>query len=725
MATLLLTVAGGVLGGPVGAALGGLAGQAIDRNLLFKPKGREGPRLTDLAVQTSSYGTPIPRLFGTLRVAGSVIWSTDLIESRSKSSGGKGQPSLTSYSYSASFAVALSSRPIIGVGRIWADGKLLRGAAGDFKSQTGFRVYPGGEDQPVDPLIASVEGVSLSPAHRGVAYALFENFQLADYGNRIPSLTFEVIADGPVVPISVIAQDVGEGLVDADGVAETLGGFSAYGDSARDVLDVLASAADAWFSPIGGRLAMRNDPAPVDMVQDDGFADARGRGARSTRRTRSVAAIESVPQSITVAHYDPARDYQSGVQMARRPGAGTRRTRIDLPASLDASSAKAIATAALATSEAARERRSVALGWSAIDIDPGAPIAILGETGHWRVDGWSLEAMVLTLDLVRLADRIAQRPPASAGRVLSSPDRRLGQTVIEVFELPSLDDTLVAAPRLSIAAAGTEPGWRQAALLLSTNGGGSFDCIGATAAPATMGSVAVPPGAASAGLIDRVGVTDVDLLHADMTLPSTDDIGLDGGANLALIGDELVQFSRALPLGPTRWRLSGLLRGRRGTEAAIGRQQVGDRFVLLVGDAVATVSLPLSMLGSQAIILASGVGDTDPARREVFVSGASVLPPSPAQLTARRGTSGQITLSWARRSRLGWRWLDGVDAPLAEEREHYRVAVSPTQAPMASFACDTPTLTLSPDQAPVGALVAVRQVGTAGESPPAMLIIDI
>jgi len=723
MATLLLTVAGGVLGGPVGAALGGLAGQAIDRNLIFKPKEREGPRLTDLAVQTSSYGTPIPRLFGTLRVAGSVIWATDLIESRSKSSGGKGQPSLTSYSYSASFAVALSSRAIIGVARIWADGKLLRGAAGDLKSQTGFRLYPGGEDQPVDPLIASVEGLSLSPAHRGIAYALFENFQLADYGNRIPSLTFEVIADSPVVPIGVIAQDIGGGLVEADGAAGTLGGFSAYGDNARDVLEVLASAADAWFSPVGGRLTMRNDPAPVDVVQDDGFVDARGRGARSARRTRSIAAIESVPQSITVAHYDPARDYQAGVQMARRPGAGARRTRIDLPASVDAPSAKAIATAALATAEAARERRTIALGWSAIDIDPGAPIAISGEAGHWRVDGWSLEAMVLTLDLVRLADRIVQLPSASAGRVLSSPDRPLGQTVIEVFELPSLDDTLLAAPRLSIAAAGTEPGWRRAALLLSTNGGGSFDGIGATAAPAIMGIVATPPRAASAGLIDRTGMIEVDLLRADMELSSADDIGLDGGANLALIGDELVQFSRALPVGPARWRLGGLLRGRRGTEAAIGRQQAGDRFVLLDADAVATVNLPLSMLGSQAIILASGVGDADPVRRDVLVSGASVLPPFPAQLTARRGQAGQLVLSWARRSRLGWRWLDGVDAALAEEREYYRVAVSPPGGAIASFACDVPTLTLSQDQAPVGALVTVRQVGNAGESPPATLVI--
>ena len=80
---------------------------------LFAPKPRQGPRLGDLAVQTSTYGSRIPKLFGTMRVAGTVIWATDLIEERSNSGGGKGQPKTVNYSYSANFAVALSARPIV------------------------------------------------------------------------------------------------------------------------------------------------------------------------------------------------------------------------------------------------------------------------------------------------------------------------------------------------------------------------------------------------------------------------------------------------------------------------------------------------------------------------------------------------------------------------------------------------------------------------------------
>src|SRR3546814_2621609 len=109
MATLVLTVVGGIVGGPVGAALGAAIGRQADA-AIFAPKGREGPRLADLKVQASTYGQQIPRLFGTMRVAGSVIWATDLIERRTKSGGGKGRPSVTEYSYAVSLAVALSSR---------------------------------------------------------------------------------------------------------------------------------------------------------------------------------------------------------------------------------------------------------------------------------------------------------------------------------------------------------------------------------------------------------------------------------------------------------------------------------------------------------------------------------------------------------------------------------------------------------------------------------------
>ena len=69
MATLVLTAVGSAIGGPIGGAIGAFIGQQIDAEI-FAPPARQGSRLKELAVQTSSYGSQIPGIFGTMRVAG-------------------------------------------------------------------------------------------------------------------------------------------------------------------------------------------------------------------------------------------------------------------------------------------------------------------------------------------------------------------------------------------------------------------------------------------------------------------------------------------------------------------------------------------------------------------------------------------------------------------------------------------------------------------------------
>jgi hypothetical protein len=187
---------------------------------------REGPRLKELGVSSSSYGSAIPRQHGRIRAPGTIIWATDLAERREESGGGKGRPSTTGYSYSVSFAVALSSRPIVRVDRIWADGNLLRGAAGDLKTGGTLRVHTGHGDQAPDPLIASAE--PSCPAFRSLAYCVFEALELADFGNRIPALTFEIVADEEPVTIGAVIEPLGK-PVELDRSLDGLQGFSDEG----------------------------------------------------------------------------------------------------------------------------------------------------------------------------------------------------------------------------------------------------------------------------------------------------------------------------------------------------------------------------------------------------------------------------------------------------------------------------------------------------------------
>jgi len=717
MATIVLTVVGGLAGGPVGAAVGAALGSAFDREVLFKPKGREGPRLAELRVQTSSYGTQIPKLFGTMRVAGSVIWATDLIEHRSTQSTGKGRPSVTSYSYTASFAVALSARPILSVGRIWADGKLLRGAAGDFKARTKFRLHTGGEEQAADPLIAAAEGIALAPAHRGLAYAVFEDLELGEFGNRIPALTFEIVADPGAVAAGAIAATLSEGAIEARDASPALTGFSAYGASVRAAVETLAGASGGWFRAEPDRLSLLAGNGPAMVLEDDGVGTGARRGVRAAR---TVAAADGAPRSLSLSYYEPERDYQTGVQRAARPGAGTREARLELAAAISAGTAKTLAEAALARLDLERERRTLALGWSALDVRPGERVTIAGEPGVWRVDRWSLESMVVTLECLRIAPAMLPAE-ASGGRVLTAPDLVSGSTILQAFELPPIDDSLANVPRLAVAASGSEPGWRSAALLLSTDDGATWSPAGATGLPAVLGRVVIPPVAAPMGLTDRISRIEIALAHAGMLLADADEKALDAGANLAMIGGELIQFARAEPLGGARWRLSGLWRGRRGTDPAIGSQVAGDPFALLTRDGLAALDLPGIAPGSRIRLLAQGVADIEAIAGSAVISGISIAPPAPVHLVAAEAIDGATEIRWVRRSRIGWRWVDGLDAPLGEESERYRVTVAPVGGGERAVEVAAPRFMLAPEDRGTGNLIQVRQIGTHAVSAAAEL----
>ncbi len=205
MASIILSAAGSAVGAatgiPMGAGIGARFGQTIGRiadstflSPTVKLRGRHGARLTDLGVQTSTYGKMIPIVYGTVRIGGNIIWSRPISEAAStststaggKGGGGKVTQSSTSYSYSVTLAIAICEGEINEVLRIWADAKQLD------LSQYTMRIYKGSESQLPDTMIESYEGVGNTPAYRGLAYVVLEDFPLGDFGNRIPNFTFEV-----------------------------------------------------------------------------------------------------------------------------------------------------------------------------------------------------------------------------------------------------------------------------------------------------------------------------------------------------------------------------------------------------------------------------------------------------------------------------------------------------------------------------------------------------
>lgn len=211
-------VLGGALGWGVGMTMAGIAlgwsigmyaGQALYGEQTEGAGDMEGPRLSDLSVQSSAYGEPIPIVYGSVRIAGNIIWSAGIQEHKKeedvgggggKGGGGGGGGTRTTYSYTVSFAVGVCEGVIVGINKIWMDGKLFQDAnQGDFVSGvvnagkvSSLSVYTGTEDQEPDPVIEADVGEGNVPGFRGTAYVVFEDLELEDYGNRIPNIEFEV-----------------------------------------------------------------------------------------------------------------------------------------------------------------------------------------------------------------------------------------------------------------------------------------------------------------------------------------------------------------------------------------------------------------------------------------------------------------------------------------------------------------------------------------------------
>ncbi len=716
MATLALTAVGTALGGPVGGMIGSLVGQSIDARL-FAPKMRTGPRLTELAVQTSTYGTVLPKLFGTMRVAGTVIWSTNLTETRAQSGGGKGRPGTVTYSYSASFAVALSARAIRGVRRIWADGKLLRGAAGDFKSPVaGFRLHMGSESQAPDPLIAGAEGAGRTPAYRGLAYAVFENLALEEYGNRIPSLSFEVEADAAPVPVAAIADMLSEGRL-------------RQGEDAGPLLAGCAVGEESLLSAVESMLAL----APLGVADRDGAMVIGARSAaervegeqRIGSSTKQRRAASLMPGEVSLTYHDPARDYQAGLQRARREGGG-RSLALSAAVVLDAGAAKALAEQRLERLWVERTQLKLSLPWTCAHLRPGDTLAVAGETGLWKISSWKLGPLQVALELDRLASGSEAAMGADAGRPRREADSTHGSTRLMLIELP-FEESGGEQPMAFIAAAGALPGWRRAPLSVSFDDGGSWRAIGQTAAPAVMGraTTVLPPG--TSALMDEASSISVDLNHPEMWLEGRTPAALASGANLALLGEELIQFGHVEPLGGGAFRLSRLLRGRRGTEQAAERHQVGEPFVLLQEEALLPLPLPAGSRGGRVRVMAHGIGDGDAGVEAVLVPRhPALVPPAPVHLKATP-EPGALHISWTRRSRRGWAWSDGSDVPLGEERELYRLRIASAHGERVLETTET-ALVVARTDLPLhgfaGLQIDVSQIGTHAASPPARFVLQ-
>jgi hypothetical protein len=453
----------------------------------------------------------------------------------------------------------------------------------------------------------------------------------------------------------------------------------------RDMIGVLQTAYffDAFESD--GKLVFIKRGAGTPIV-----IDANDLGASENDGDRSRIKIErtqdtELPIAIDVVHLDEARDYQSSTATVRKQvGRSESVTTISLPIVLSIEQAQAIGQRALREIWQGREAVDIRLPTRAVRLDATDLIEVPVDGVYRRIRATSVTYGKPGLVLLRGIATDGGIPefytaPTGSGAIPPSAAEPVAPVRVELLDMPIMVDAHEAsAPSFYMAACPVGVGrFRGTSLFQPTADGLDYVVASIAGLPSVMGQTVTTLAPGPLWRWDRVNSVEVQLDNG--SLQSLADERVLAGANAALIGDEIIQFGEAELIGEGRYRLSRLLRGQRGTEHEIASHPAATRFVLLDPSRQPRPTFGVSRIGSSiawrfAPVPQGPAGDL--SEELVFTNtGNGLRPFSPVYLRAGRDpVSGDVNLSWIRRTRLGGdAWLSEV--PLGEETEAYDVQV--------------------------------------------------
>lgn len=451
--------------------------------------------------------------------------------------------------------------------------------------------------------------------------------------------------------------------------------------SARAAIEVLRSAFyfDAVESGDEIRFVKRGAAPVATLTLDDVGA---GLDASTEPLEHDRAQEAELPSSVVVAYQSPTIDFQTGVQQARRRvGESQQITQVELPIVMTDLKAAEVADVLLYDSWASRTRRKFSAGMEYAHLEPTdiVPVDDGAAVYELRIVDKTEDRGVITFDC-RDNDAASYSPnstpavPSGGGSAV----RFDGPSKLYLLDIPLLSDAN-DDPGYYMAATGYLTGWRGAEVFRSANDGASYTSVRDATARVIAGQTDTVLGDYSGGnTVDEINSVDVTLLFGELASITRDQL-LNSG-NAALLGNELIQFQRATLQTGSTYRLTGLLRGRKGTEQHMATHAANERFVLISASTLYRVSAPLSEIEEASVWKGVTFGSTlaDSYEVDFTNSGVGAKPLAPAHLNVLQRTALPASwfVKWIRRTRIGGYWSDNIDAPIGEVTEAYDIEVT-------------------------------------------------
>lgn len=195
--------------------------------------------------------------------------------------------------------------------------------------------------------------------------------------------------------------------------------------------------------------------------------------------------------------------------------------------------------------------------------------------------------------------------------------------------------------------------WKGALIEVSLDGGESYFSSFNDMVASVAGVLDTPISDHPAAYPDTVNSAQITLLNPDDEIESASQVQMLNGTNLAIIGNEIIQFGNVAEAStPGTWNVDYFFRGRKGTSTQ--SHSAGERFVLLDRSALLYIPMQLSYIGRSITVRATSFNGTDSDITTVnfTYTGQSQVEYPVAYLSARRAGS-QGLLSWQGVGKLG------------------------------------------------------------------------
>lgn len=680
---------------------------------LFMPV-EQPAKLDDTYIQKSAYGTAIPKFWGRFRAAGNIVWAPEMKRQgrRGKKSGGGKKRGPT---YTASFALLVGQGPVHAFTRIWISSELKFNCLFDTDSDSFnnsqdladdyINFWYGTGDQPIDPLIESVEGSSNSFAYRHRAGFSVTDLPVEDYGNRVPPFSVEVAThgttdeEGRVNPDSVaLSEIVGDicrarGLTDDDFDASELSDIFVLGFAENNpgpglkALQDLAQIYHFFLIDTGWKLRFikQRRPAPIyDIPREHmgAFEYVNSPSPIQPFEEQEKDALE-LPKEVTLTYFDISRNHEQNTVRGFRDAVAGNENKIplNLQIVLRADQAQAAVDRILHLSWIRNRTVRFTLSgirYAALEVGDEIRLNLHGYWENFQIMRCNLGAnflMEIEAESTQGANTIYDKLATAQGDPLDLPVNVPGPIDAEFLDIPLVND---GDQDLSLLCAATGERWNGAAVWISRDGGASYQFLDYILQEALMGTCnTVLPD--YTGDFDTIDSGTALRVTVNGELESISETRMRNGENVALVGNEIIRFKDAGLVSTGVYDITNRLRGRRGTDWARGSHASNERFILLqnIGTEIAAFDLEASDIGQTLLfkVVPPGKSVLEVSPQSLTYNAVALECYSPVQLGATKDRAGKIRLFWTPRDRRAGDRTDYANFPMSEVYVRFDVEI--------------------------------------------------